>query len=221
MGLKDMVGRIVHGASAWVENALVNEKACTTSTPNVDDARRRQILSIVQPGDVFLGTHNGYGLWQAVMKLFFRSDYTHVGLCTGDGAMIDANPGDGVTRKGLAEHLHGPLEVAIVHPAYPTPQARDAAIAYANAQVGKPYDKDFDASNDDQHFCTEIVFDAVRAAGLTLSSPRRNLARYLLGVNVTAPSDFLRLPGAQVVYDDHSSYWKNWLSRRWSGASGT
>lgn len=188
-----------------------------TTTPPMSEARRREILDHIEPGDVLLETNNAYPNWQRLEMLAFRSSFTHAALFEGwqDGKpmLLEATTGDpsgaGVIRTNLEEYLHGPVQVAIVRPDYKTTADRDAAVDYARAQLGRPYDSGFDYHSDDAFFCSELVDKSLRHCPNPIEA--KTSRAFGFGRQTIAPDAFLDLPNAQKFGDD-PSFLKNMAS---------
>ena len=179
-----------------------------TVTREISEARRQQILSSIRPGDVILETDDAYPGWQVMEYFTMHSSFTHAAIYEGDGKFLEATTPGGVQRTDLDEYLHGRVHIAVVRPRYKAAADVSAALDYARAQLGKPYDHAFNTADDNAFYCAEYVWKALKATPDPIHLPTRRALRH----EVVAPDVFLTLPGAQVVYSDGSSFLRNRLS---------
>ncbi len=198
------------GNGSWFTSLLSIRVPSTTK--EISDERRDKICASIQPGDIILETNNPYPGWQVFEKLTLDSDYTHAAMYEGDGKFIEATTGDpsgkGVVRTDLREYLSGRLLVEVIRPPYKSPEDREAAVDYLQSQLGKPYDAAFDLSEDKTHYCAEIVYRALQNIPHKIDAPLKSF----MGRPAAAPSSFQNIEGAEVVYSDKSSFWKNMAS---------
>ena len=110
-----------------------------------------------------------------------------------------------------------------------------AALVYAYAQYGKPYDYNFDFSTDDALFCSELVYKALSktgdAPGLKLPLLRQN-GRYMLPPNDIARVFDQQAGSAQqqldfvffldgneakgrATFNDQAAFQKSWTRPKW------
>ena len=114
----------------------------------------------------------GRGLISALIRWQTRGAYSHAAILLPDGRILESWQGDGVRIKVL-DDMRGveSYEVTGI-----TPEQWDAAIAFAESQVGRGYDYwavvRFIARSrmpdNERWFCSELVFDALRHAGVHL-----------------------------------------------------
>ncbi|RYG34273.1 hypothetical protein EON81_15965, partial [bacterium] len=89
----------------------------------------------LQPGDIILETGNSV-LSQAI-RLGTWSHYSHAAIYIGDGRVVEALASGGVTNSALSDSLSDCLKASVFRS---TNEANKAtAIAFAKAQLGKPY----------------------------------------------------------------------------------
>ena len=203
-----------------------------TTTRSISEETRKEILDNVQPGDVILETNNAYPNWQRLERLAFRSSFTHAAIFEGwkDGKpmLLEATTGDpsgaGVIRTNLEEYFHGPVKLAVVRPDYKTPADRDAALDYARAQLGRPYDTGFNYKDDNSFFCSELVDKSLRACPNPIQAQTSRALGF--GRETIAPDAFLRLPNARHFgdkpnfYANMASHWPIALSTVGGAAAG-
>lgn len=188
--------------------ALMNVRVPTTAKPlSADEVEK--VKSLIQPGDILLDIDFQYPGWQLMEKVSVDSDWTHASLYDGKGNVIEAVPGSGVSMRTLDELLSSHA-VALVRPPYGSEKERDASIAYAASQLGKPYDEAFNIGDDGELYCAELVADALGSANPALyeTLPKHRFA----GKEMMGPAAFLEMPGASVVYDSGFSFAKSLLS---------
>lgn len=109
------------------------------------------------PGSLLLRT----ALW---------SSWSHCGVLTEDGTVIEAAVWHGVIERPLSEHLHGKSQSAIKNVVVPDAAA---GVQWARLQIGKPYDwlgviglglrREWERADD--WFCSELCERAVLESG--------------------------------------------------------
>ena len=178
----------------------------------LDGARRwdkapelARLVKAVQPGDILVYTWNKDN---DVISQATKGPFIHAALCVSAGAppeFIEAigltgdvsDPqGNKVLRSQMAEHGYNGETVRILRPAQPLSPAEGdkaiaRAIAYAEKQLGKPYDFAFTDTNgkgwNDAFYCSELTYKAYadpKGADLPLAidkSPDRDVALSALG----------------------------------------
>jgi hypothetical protein len=89
------------------------------------------------------------------------------------------------TGAGLANER---ATLRILRPTGASPQARQAAIAFATAQLGKPYNYAFSdvLGGDRAFYCSSLAYRAYQAAGIPLA-PKKDAARDRLVMAFTRP----------------------------------
>ena len=188
-----------------------------TVSKGMSPETRQEILDNLQPGDVILETNNAYPNWQRLERLAFRSSFTHAAIFEGwqDGKpmLLEATTGDpsgaGVVRTNLEEYLHGPVQVGVVRPDYKTPEDREAALQFARAQLGRPYDSGFNYKDDSTFFCSELVDKALRSCPNPVEAETSRALGF--GRVTIAPDAFLRLPNAK-QFGDKPNFYANMVS---------
>lgn len=154
--------------------------------------------TIDKMGDEWLNTRillfRGKGIISATIRWQTRSPYSHVGILTPWGTVIEAWHIGGVREKRLVDWTN-------VN-AYRIPSATanelQEAVLFARGQVGKPYDflsivrfisrrGGHDYSRASKWFCSELVHCAFAKAGLPLLSER-------MGAGTFSPRDIAMSP---------------------------
>lgn len=122
---------------------------------------------------------NGSSFVSKLIKWQTRGHYSHAALRFDDGLVIEAKEFIGVRQLAVSDWIiqTSPNEWQTFE--VPATPAQVAAIrAFALAQVGKPYAygqiarfitrQDYATQPDDKWFCSELVFEAFKRAGLEL-----------------------------------------------------
>lgn len=203
-------GGEVSDVASGITGALVKmlDVRVPTTTPEISEDRRQQVLSSIRPGDVILETDDAYPGWQIMEFLTMRSSFTHAAIYEGDGKFLEATTPGGVQRTDLDGYLHGRMHVAVIRPPYRAPGDVDATLEYARAQLGKPYDNDFNTADDREMYCAEYVYKALKASPNPIEAP----IRHVMAKTVVSPDAFRKIPGSTVVYADRCSFLSNRLS---------
>lgn len=164
-----------------------------------------RLVKAVQPGDILVYTWNKDN---DVISQATKGPFIHAAICVSAGAppeFIEAigltgdmgDPqGNKVLRSQMAEHGYNGETVRILRPAeglHPAEaqKAVKRAIAYAEKQLGKPYDFAFTDTNtkgwNDAFYCSELAYKAYadpKGADLPIAidkSPDRDVALGALG----------------------------------------
>lgn len=130
-------------------------------------------LPPVQPGDLlFKGASTGTGTQIAAIWSQGDKRWGHVGIAVAnpDGSLsvIHADTGaprqtGKVVRVGLDAYLSDVSELGLYQIDLTGP-ARAAYLAYAEAAVGRPFDRAFSLETDTSLYCTELVWRAMSEA---------------------------------------------------------
>ena len=174
----------------------------------ISEERKKKIMDTIKPGDIILETDNNYPGWQLMEKVAGKSEHTHAAIYEGNGVFIEATTGPGVTKTELKNYLKGRMVIQLIRPPYKSEADIKAALDYANKQIGKSYDDFFNYKDDSEMFCSELVAKSLRAMPDTIETPISTL----LGHEFVLPDDFQKIEGAEVVYDDKTTFLKNQLS---------
>lgn len=121
--------------------------------------------------------HRGHGVGAALIRFFSRSKYAHVSIGFLNGDLYEAVPFKGC-RKTRLKTVKGVTPFTFKHGAYV-----DAGLvrAYLDAEVGTRYDYigvlafvlGFFRPSKNRMFCSEYVFNAIRAGGVELQERTR------------------------------------------------
>ena len=198
-GLATKAGAAILGMSCW------------TATPKISEERKQEIMSVVQPGDIILANNDNYPSWEIFEHIVGGGDYTHSAIYEGDGNFIEASASartnGGVGRTKLSDYIKGRMNFQIIRPPYESKEDIAAALNYADSQIGKKYDMAF-KYDDNEIYCSELVAKALKSMPNEIHTPTFQFA----GREAVLPDDFRKLEGAQVVYDDKSTFLKSMLN---------
>ena len=118
---------------------------------------------------------NWLSVADSVIRVYTRSQWSHVGVVLRDGSYIDAWP-SGVGFEKFQVQLS--LAAQHINIDVPLPDEH-AAENFLSAQIGKPYDYTavfgfpFRKWNDDRKwYCSELVAAALQAGGMTIPDAR-------------------------------------------------
>ena len=197
-------------AAATLGNLVAHtfELRIPTTNPELTEEQRKKIVALLEPGDLVLTADTSYLLWEGIEYTVAGSNFTHVSIHEGDGCVLEATVDadkDGVMRSHLSNHLHGPVKVAVIRPAYKHPSDRDAALEFCRSKLGLRYDGCFnmDRTEGQRYYCSSLIYEAFRAmpCPITISRKRR------LGRNIVVPDSFLSMQGQTVIYRDKFTPW--------------
>ena len=130
-------------------------------------------LPPVEAGDIlFKGAGTGAGTQIAAIWSHGDKRWGHVGIAVADPdgslSVIHADTGaprqaGKVVRVSLADYLSDVSELGIYRIGL-TGEARAAYLAYAEAAVGRPFDRAFSLDTDTSLYCTELIWRAMSEA---------------------------------------------------------
>jgi cell wall-associated NlpC family hydrolase len=176
-----------------------------TTTPHLSAAQRDEILHSIQPGDICLETNDAYPGWQRFERITMRTNHTHAFIYEGNGKLLQSTTPNGVQRTDLADYLKGRIHVMVIRPPYQSQQDVAAAIDYAAAQLGKPYNEAFNGNDTSKFYCSQLVSEALRHMPHPIETPQGQFR----GHGFVAPDAFNQIPGARIIVDDHATFWKS------------
>jgi uncharacterized protein YycO len=210
MKLCDIVReRLTCSASAFgnvVAHAL--DLRIPTANPETTAEQRQAIMDTLCPGDIILTSDTSYLLWETLEYGAAGSHFTHVCIYEGNGRVLEATVDsgvDGVMRSLLDVALSGPMKIAVIRPAYKTPEDCEAALEFCRSKLGKPYDGLFnmDQAEGASYYCSSLLYEAFQAMPNPIEVQRkRALGRWLV-----IPDAFLHLEAQTVVYRDQFTLW--------------
>jgi len=143
------------------------------------------------PGSVVL-THTDYNL---LNKVCIPGRWEHAAMVVNKDHVIEAT-GKGVHVTSFEDLLSHCDDICILEPTFASPAMMDKAVDYAMAQLGKPYDFEFDyqLEGGQAFYCSELVWSSYDNACKPLVAPFQ--PGYIMGQYTLAP---------QNIYD--SEYW--------------
>lgn len=111
----------------------------------------------LKPGDILLRRTEGTS-----GNFFIPSWWKHAGVYVGDGNVVEATF-KGIDKTSFKHFMSEGDAVMIVRAKHLNPNQRQSIANYANHQIGKPYDFDFNFSDEARQSCTELANHAVKA----------------------------------------------------------
>lgn len=119
---------------------------------------------------------------------YFIPDYwSHVAIYTGEGTVIEATATGGVVETDLIDFMLRKDYVVAVEPKFASISQMKQAVEHARTQIGKGYDFEFNYSDVESFYCSELVYwsylQVIPSSPFTL--------REILGVMSVIPSDFV------------------------------
>ncbi|MEW6282721.1 MAG: YiiX/YebB-like N1pC/P60 family cysteine hydrolase [Candidatus Eremiobacterota bacterium] len=177
-----------------------------TTVPEISPEKAEQLKQALKPGDVILTADCAYPGWARMEFWTVRSNYTHAAYYAGDGKILEA-VGGGVKEAELDDYFSGRTKVAIIRPPYASEEDVQAATAFCKSHVGKKYDSVFNTGDDNEFYCSELVYKALKSMPHPIEAPSRVFA----GKTAVAPDAFQYIQGATMVHDDKSGYFTNKL----------
>ena len=120
------------------------------TTYKIKGTHQREILSVLQPGDVFLRRYDSY-----LSGLMIPGYFTHAAIYVDDNQIIHLL-GDGICKEDILTFLRCDNVVLLRHK---DKSVIDEAIKKAYNQLEKKveYDYDFNTNSPDKFYCTEFV----------------------------------------------------------------
>lgn len=156
-----------------------------------------RIAESVRPGDIVITADRLFPLWQCVIRAA-GSNYCHAAIYEGAGRVIEAttfhDSGRGVAHTPLEKYIGGHKALCVLRPPYGGDAGVRAALGYAWAQLGKPYDVRMQVDSTDAMYCTKLVAGAMAAAGFRVPPTR------FFGKPGYIPDEFMRMEGVQMVW---------------------
>ncbi len=166
-----------------------SENADTGTSPSdcVDDAKILRALTCeiaVREGDLIM--RHGNGLWSDFIRERNLSDkrFSHVGIIVRGGnaeaeffvihADCDAAGAGAVRKEPLADFLREAKRIGVFRPRGNV--SAGAAAKAAETFLGRPFDRAFNLENDDELYCTELIFRAFREADPNFTAKTITLA---------------------------------------------
>ena len=114
-----------------------------------------EMVACMQPGDVILTRTNGEGSTAAIPGY-----WKHSALYIGNGSIIDATD-RGVRERPLWAMIMKTDRYSILRLKDITPDEANILVNEAKTHIGKAYDHKLQVDNDDEIFCSELVYGGV------------------------------------------------------------
>lgn len=132
---------------------------------------------------VFVGSE------REISRFFVRGVFSHVLIYTGKNELIHSNLKHGVTQTGLADLFTKYDYLRIYRPSQRTASQTRKVIEFAKKSLGAAYDFRFLPENEDELYCTKLVYLAYQKAGIELKSSLTS--HWLSFFSITHPADFI------------------------------
>ena len=162
---------------------------------------KEKVGNLIQPGDILIQKDENCPIMQAISKVGTGSDFVHAAIYKGDGKILESVP-RGVREADLNIYLKGYSSVMIFRPPYKTPEDKQAAIDFAEKQVGKPYNLLFNESHGKSFYCTQLVRDALSSTPNPINVP---VADYM-GKKVIGTHQLESIEGGETVYSSNRDF---------------
>jgi cell wall-associated NlpC family hydrolase len=127
------------------------------------------VPAFVRPGDIlFCDTRNYFGGHSI-------PGWDHAAIYAGNECFIEAVPNEGVWITSMAIYQTWAKRIRYARVVRATTSQREAAIAFARSQLGKPYQPEFNRIKDpspdsEEWYCSELVWAAYYNQGIDLDS---------------------------------------------------
>jgi hypothetical protein len=168
------------------------------------EATRAEIISLLQPGDIFLESSNAYPYSQIVAKLIFGTSWIHAAIYVGDQKVVHSGRKPQVTLDPLDRFLHT-TDASIYRPNYVEKEDRDAAISYAMKAVGKPFNITLDDTHGHSFYCTQLISEAL----LSMPHPILLAHRRVLWKSVIPPVAVEASKDFKCIWSSHPNFVRN------------
>lgn len=113
--------------------------------------------------------------------------WSHNAIYTGEGTVIEATAMGGVIETDLIDFMMRKDYIVAMEPKFASAEQMKKAVAHARTQVGKKYDFEFNYSDVESFYCSELIYwsylQVIPNSPFTL--------RCVLGVMSVIPSDFV------------------------------
>lgn len=162
---------------------------------------REKVSNLIQPGDILIQKDENSPIMQTISKVGTGSDFIHAAIYKGDGKLLESVP-RGVREADLDIYLKGYSSVMVFRPPYKTPEDKQAAIDFAQQQVGKPYNKFFSEDGGKSFYCTQLVRDALASTPNPINVP---VADYM-GKKVIGTHQLESIDGGETVYSSNRDF---------------
>lgn len=176
-----------------------------------NDAAAVNAIRFALPGDIICAHHENIFEGAAFMTRAAgaRADYTHMGLVTDRGTIIDMVTSGAHERdkKAWLKFTH----LAVLRPHYSGADSLFKTVEGARqAMTEKTYDHDLKLGNDPtKEYCTEFVYNRLLENAPEIHLKEQKFFNY----RFITPDAFFDSPDIDVAYNSGSNFWLNHLSR--------
>ncbi|CAN5501369.1 hypothetical protein BH10CYA1_BH10CYA1_39620 [soil metagenome] len=170
----------------------------------LSESSRDEVRGLLQPGDIFLESNNAFPGSQIAAKLLFGTDWIHAGIYIGENKVIDSGRKPCVALNELDQFLFT-TDLAIYRPQYLGPEDQQAAIAFANNAVGKPFNITLDDTHGHSFYCTQLIAEAL----LSMPHPIRLKHRHILWKSVVPPVALVRSAELDCIWSSSPRFFRN------------
>lgn len=181
-------------------------------TPSLrHDANAKPALRAALPGDIIVSHHENHFASAAWLSKLAgaRADYTHAGLVTEQGTVIDM-VATGARELPIDSWLRF-THLAVLRPRYASVTSLMGTVTEARAAIStRTYDDDLRLDNDpSKEYCTEFIYRRLQenAPEVRLTEQR------VMGWSFVTPDVFIDSPQIDTMYDSGSHFWRNLLAR--------
>jgi hypothetical protein len=129
------------------------------------------------------------GSTREISRFFVRGVFSHVLIYTGKEELIHSNLKHGVTKATLVDLFSKYDYLRIYRPRGVTVCQIRKVIEFAKKSLGAAYDFRFLPENEDELYCTKLVYLAYQKAGIELKSSLTS--HWLSFFSITHPADFI------------------------------
>lgn len=169
-------------------------------------------VSKAQPGDLIMTNDDGNYMIEILQKLTGgAAHWTHNYMVDNDGTVMDILiDQEGPTRWPLEHAFTDNCHAQILRPRYKSAESLEKTLEAARSRFGQMgYDFKFDLESDDNQYCQEYAYKAIKDGAPEISiEPRKAL--FLR--NIVSAEEFQESPDIGEVWSTGSNFWINWLS---------
>ena len=157
---------------------------------------------------VFVGSN------REISRFFVRGVFSHVLIYAGKEGLIHSNLKHGVTKIGLEKLFTKYDYLRVFRPSNVTVCQTRKVIEFAKKSLGAAYDFRFLSENEDELYCTKLVYLAYQKAGIELKSSLTS--HWLSFFSITHPADFILhdftpVFSSQSLFELAKSQNKHWI----------
>jgi len=150
------------------------------------------VLDILQPGDILLRTYDNY-----LTRLLIPGAWCHAAIAIDNKTIVNA-VAQGVVITDTIQFCR--TDKLCILRSNATPEQIQQIIALATSQIGKQYDYDFIAINNNKFYCSKLV-QFCFAGICDLPDQPTILLGFIPGPSEITPNDIFTSPYLTVVYN--------------------